>query len=197
MSYRLDELLKLEHAGWRSLCDGTGSDLYGGVMTADARMVLANGAVMDREEVIASLDEAPPWDGYDIDDPSLLAVSPDVVSLVYSGTGRRDDGDDFTGIMASTYRREGSDWRLALYQQTPTPARAAHEHHQQDVPDRHRNLHRCDAVLHAVLLVGTGSVDDRSDCPEREPGTDQRRSGRTGRPPQASRHRKRPCARCV
>ena len=47
-------------------------------------------------------------------------VSSDVVAVVYTGTGRRDDGEDFTGIMTSTYRRDGSEWKLALHQQTPT-----------------------------------------------------------------------------
>lgn len=114
-----NELLERERAGWDSLCEGTGGDFYGNTMTEDARMVLANGAVMTRDDVIDSLDEAPPWDSYDISDPLLITLSSDVVALVYVGTGHRTEGDDFTGIMTSTYIRDGSDWKLGLYQQTP------------------------------------------------------------------------------
>ncbi|MEZ5219270.1 MAG: nuclear transport factor 2 family protein [Ilumatobacteraceae bacterium] len=119
MAGRLDELLELERAGWTSLCDGTGSGFYGALMTDEARMVLANGAIMNRDAVVAALDDAPPWASYEIDDPALVPVSSDVVALVYTGTGHRREGEDFTGIMTSTYLREGSEWRLALYQQTP------------------------------------------------------------------------------
>jgi len=31
------------------------------------------------------------------------------------------DSSAFMGAMSSVYRREGDDWRLALYQQTPLP----------------------------------------------------------------------------
>ena len=44
----LEDLLELERAGWRSLCESTGDRFYGDLMTDDAVMVLANGAVMDR-----------------------------------------------------------------------------------------------------------------------------------------------------
>lgn len=117
----LNELLKLEHAGWRSLCDSTGGDFYGNVMTDDARMVLANGAVMSRSEVTESLEHAPPWASYAIVDPSVVTLSDDVAALVYTGTGHRDGGDDFIGVMTSVYVRRGSRWRLAHYQQTAKP----------------------------------------------------------------------------
>ncbi|MEZ5382834.1 MAG: DUF4440 domain-containing protein [Microthrixaceae bacterium] len=116
----LGELLKLEHAGWTSLCDGTASDFYGSIMAEHARMILANGTVMNRSEVIDSLSHAPPWGGYAIDDPSVVPISPDASALLYTGTGHRDGGPDFTGVMTSVYVRQGSERRLALYQQTVT-----------------------------------------------------------------------------
>ena len=36
----LDDLLKLERAGWRSLCESTGDRFYGDLMTDDAVIVL-------------------------------------------------------------------------------------------------------------------------------------------------------------
>ncbi len=77
VSGELDDVLELEHDGWRSLCDGTGSGFYGEIMTADARTVLANGAIMTRDEVIASLNGAPPWEAYEIADPAVgMSLTP-------------------------------------------------------------------------------------------------------------------------
>jgi len=118
MDSRLDELLELEHAGWRSLCDGTGSDVYGRLMSNEARMVLANGMIMTRSQVVESLADAPRWAGYEIDEPTVVRICDTVATLLYTGTGHRDGGDDFTGVMASTYVRHDDGWKLALYQQT-------------------------------------------------------------------------------
>mgnify|MGYP001189039177 CR=1 FL=1 len=115
----LNQLLELEHAGWRSLCDGTGADFYGSLMTSECRMVLANGAVLTRDDVIASLEHARTWSSYTIDEPVAVTASEDVVAVIYTGTGHRDGNDDFTGVMTSVYLRTGTGWRLAHYQQTP------------------------------------------------------------------------------
>lgn len=114
-----DELLELEHAGWKSLCEGTGDQFYGGVMADDAVMVLANGMVMDRATVTAALGESPPWARYEISDVRLIEVTPDTAALVYTGTGFRDGQDEpFVGAMSSVYHRAGDGWKLVLYQQS-------------------------------------------------------------------------------
>jgi hypothetical protein len=89
-------------------------------MTDDGIMVLANGALMDRDAVVAALEHAPPWQSYDIDDVRLLDAGAEAAAIVYVGTGYRD-GDEpaFVGIMSSVYVRQDGRWRLALYQQTP------------------------------------------------------------------------------
>jgi len=115
-------LLELERRGWDSLCDSTGGNFYGGLMTADAVMVLANGAVMDREAVVASLEHAPPWRTYSIDDARLIPSGPGSAVLVYRGTAYQEaDEPAFTGVMSSVYQDSSDGWRLALYQQTPIP----------------------------------------------------------------------------
>jgi hypothetical protein len=118
-----ETLLTLERRGWEALCSGTGDAYYGDVMTDDALMVLANGQVMDRPAVIASLAQAPPWRAYDISDVRFLDAGPDSVALVYVGRGYREASDPpFVGLMSSLYVRRDEQWRLALYQQTPCPA---------------------------------------------------------------------------
>jgi hypothetical protein len=115
----LDELMAIEHAGWQSLCDGTGSKFYGGIMSDDALMVLANGAIMDRAAVRDALAAAPPWAGYEITDARLVSVGNNAAALVYLATGYRDGADKpFVGAMSAVYRRSGSGWTLVLYQQT-------------------------------------------------------------------------------
>lgn len=114
--------LDIEHRGWDSLCDSTGGSFYGDLMTADAVMVLANGAVMDRASVVESLEQAPPWRTYTIDDVRLIRSGSDGATLVYVGTAYREgDQPAFVGVMSSVYRRDDDVWRLALYQQTPIP----------------------------------------------------------------------------
>ena len=119
----LDQLLDLEHQGWKSLCNSTGADFYGRTMTSDGFMVLAHGQVFDRQAVIDSLKEAPPWRTYDITDERLIALGGDQAILVYTGHAYRD-GDEpaFIAVMSSVYTRQDGAWRLALYQQTPVPA---------------------------------------------------------------------------
>ena len=120
----LQELIELERSGWESLCDGSGGDFYASVMTDAALMILADGMTMTRDQVSEALRYAPPWASFTIEEPRLLSVSDDVAILVYVGTGFRDEGDAFTAAMSSTYIKEASGWRLALYQQTPMPGSA-------------------------------------------------------------------------
>lgn len=126
-----EDLLLLEHAGWRSLCEQTGSTFYGDLMTPDGVMILAHGMILDRDAVVASLDQAPPWDTYEIGEERLIELHQDAAVLVYRGTARRGAGPEadpapeavahFDALMASTYVRHQERWRLACYQQTPIP----------------------------------------------------------------------------
>ena len=114
------DLLALERRGWDALWEGTGAAFYDEVMTGDGAMVLANGAVMDRDAVVAALGASPPWHHYDLADVRVVAAGDDAAALVYTGRAWRDeDGEPFTGAMTSLYVRDGTRWRLALYTQTP------------------------------------------------------------------------------
>src|SRR5690242_3902086 len=115
----MDELIELERAGWAALCDGSADDFYGRAMTEDALMVLANGTVMSRADVVTALGASPPWSSYEMADVRVVRISDDVAALVYVGTGHRAGGEpSFTGLMSSVYVRRDGDWKLALYQQT-------------------------------------------------------------------------------
>jgi hypothetical protein len=115
----MDELMELERAGWASLCDGTGDDFYGRTMSGDGLMVLANGTVMSRDDVVAALGQAPPWSSYEMDDVRVVPIGNDSAALVYVGTGHRDGEDEpFVGVMSSVYVKREGQWQLVLYQQT-------------------------------------------------------------------------------
>ncbi|ERG63422.1 MULTISPECIES: nuclear transport factor 2 family protein [Agrococcus] len=113
----LDELLELERAGWRSLCESSGDGFYGRLMTDDGLMVLVDGSVLDRAAVVASLGQAPPWATFEIREPRIVTLGAESAALVYTGVARRD-GTDFVARMSSAYVRVDGEWRLALYQQT-------------------------------------------------------------------------------
>lgn len=99
------------------------ADFYGQIMTSDGIMVLAHGQILDRQAVIDSLNDAPPWRTYDITDARPLALSDDHAILVYTGrTYRAEDEPSFIALMSDVYTRCDGAWRLALYQQTPVPA---------------------------------------------------------------------------
>jgi hypothetical protein len=115
-----DELLELERRGWEALRKQTGDEFYGGVMTAEAVMVLANGQVMDRDEVVRALAQAPPWASFEIEDARVVPVGDGSAALVYRATAWRDpDSEPLRCAMTSVYVADAGDWKLAVYQQTP------------------------------------------------------------------------------
>lgn len=115
-----EELTALERQGWSSLCDGTGDRYFGELMTEDGLMVLAHGMVLDRAQVVASLADAPPWEGFELRDERVLRVGSGA-ALVYEATAWRETEAPFVALMASVYTPTSERWRLALYQQTPVP----------------------------------------------------------------------------
>lgn len=117
-AFTLDQLLALEHDGWASLCDGTGGTFYGNLMTPDALMVLTNGMVMDRETVVASLNDSPTWDSYEIFDTKIVDLGDDAAALVYRARAQRGDIEPFVALMVSAYRSMTGEPQLATYQQT-------------------------------------------------------------------------------
>ena len=118
----MDELVELEHQGWASLCNGTGATFYGQLMSANAVMVLAHGWVLNREAVMASLNDAPPWQSYAISGERLIEVDEHTAALVYEARASRGDDDQFHALMSTVYTRSQGQWRIVLYQQTPVPA---------------------------------------------------------------------------
>lgn len=115
----LEQLLELERAGWDALCEQRGDTFYGDLMIEDAVMVLVNGVVLDQPTIAKTLDQAPPWDRYEISDARLIRHGSDVATLVYRATSARGV-DEFSALMTSTYALVDGRPRLKLYTQTTT-----------------------------------------------------------------------------
>jgi hypothetical protein len=115
------ELLDLERRGWDSLCSSTGADFYGEVMTDDAVMVMANGAVLHRADVVDALKNAPAWSKFEMADADVVPLGDDAAAVVYRAKAyRAADQPPFDCVMSSVYVTNGDQWKLALYQQTPS-----------------------------------------------------------------------------
>ena len=113
-----ESLLDLERRGWDSLCEGTGAAFYGALMTEDATMVLATGQVLTRDEVVTSLDGAPPWATYSLSDVRLVMAGAGA-ALVYTASAHREGSEALVAAMSSLYVVTDDGWRLALHTQTP------------------------------------------------------------------------------
>ncbi|MDO5496054.1 MAG: nuclear transport factor 2 family protein [bacterium] len=115
----LETLIAVERQGWDSLCNSTGAEHYGRLMTPDGLMILSNGLVMDRETVMASLSEAQPWESYEFSEERVVSVGEGATALVFRAVATRAGEEPFEALMSSTYVLEGGEPRLALYTQTP------------------------------------------------------------------------------
>jgi len=109
-------LLHEEHAGWRAILEGHGGEHYARAMTRDALMVV-EGAVLDRDEVLKAFRSAPPWDSYELHEPAIIRLGDRAGMLVYRAVARR--GDDVANLrMSTTYLYDDGAWHVAAHQQT-------------------------------------------------------------------------------
>jgi hypothetical protein len=113
--------LRAEIDGWQSLCERAGPEYYGSLMLEEGVMVLVDGSILDRGQVIGSLADAPSWDGFELSDVDLIAVGTQAAALVYRAKAWRGTEEPLTAVMSSLYVDVDGRPRLALYQQTAAP----------------------------------------------------------------------------
>ena len=112
----LDQPIDIERAFWRSSGD---QEFYRTHVAEEGLFVLSMG-VMGKEEVVAAMAGADPWESFEIGDPSWVPVGDDVVGLVYEARARRSGGEaEYRANILSVYRRQEGNWQLILHQQTP------------------------------------------------------------------------------
>lgn len=110
-------LLHEEHAGWRAILAGHGGAHYARAMTRDALMIV-EGAVLGRDEVMRAFASTPPWDAYEIHEPAVVRLGDHAGILAYRAVARR--GDEVANLrMSTTYLYDDGAWHVAAHQQTP------------------------------------------------------------------------------
>lgn len=110
-------LLHEEHLGWKAILEGRGGEHYQRAMTRDALMIV-EGAVLSRDEILAAFRSTPPWDSYELHEPAVIRLGDHAGVLVYRAVARR--GDDTANLrMSTTYLYDDGAWRVAAHQQTP------------------------------------------------------------------------------
>lgn len=110
-------LLHEEHAGWRAILAGHGGAHYARSMTRDGIMIV-EGAVLGRDDMMASFASAPPWDSYEIHEPAVVRLGDHAGILAYRAVARR--GDEVANLrMSTTYLYDDGAWHVAAHQQTP------------------------------------------------------------------------------
>jgi hypothetical protein len=112
------DLVALEHQGWEALVGGEAAAYYGEHLAPNAVMAFGFG-VMEREEAIASMAAAPPWETFAISDARVVELTGASAVLVYRVVARRPGQPPYAAVVSSTFARVGGAWRLAFHQQSP------------------------------------------------------------------------------
>lgn len=111
-----DDVLELERAFWAAAGD---ADFYRRHFAGGGRCVFPM-AILDKEQVVASMREATPWEDLEITDLHVVDVADGVVALAYAASARRPGQGPYEANVGSVYVRRDGAWQLLLHQQTPT-----------------------------------------------------------------------------
>lgn len=117
----MDELIELEQQGWKalSMAGDAGKEFYASVLREDAVMLFPGGMRIDgRERILQSLGPQP-WERFQIENPKVVLLTPNVATLLYRVTAQRKASQPFVALISSTYVRHDQDWKLVIHQQTP------------------------------------------------------------------------------
>ncbi|HSJ83788.1 MAG TPA: nuclear transport factor 2 family protein [Acidimicrobiia bacterium] len=110
------ELIALERSFWES----AGDPQFYRENFADDGVMAFNIGTMGKDEVVASMQGAPEWANYTIDEPVLVQLGPDAASLTYTTVAQPPgNGDVYRAALTSVYVRRDGRWLLAVHQQTP------------------------------------------------------------------------------
>jgi hypothetical protein len=115
-----ERLIALERDGWDALVAGEGGRHYRQHLTDDALMAFPFG-VLTRAATIEAMETAPPWEGYEMVDPQVVALGNDGGVVVYEVVARRPGEEPYSAVVSTTFVRDGDVWQVAFHQQSPKP----------------------------------------------------------------------------
>ena len=110
--------MDLERRGWDALTAGQAGPDYPEHLTDDALLAFPFG-ILTREQTIEAMESAPPSATYDLQDPQVIALTPDSGVVVYRVVAQRPEQPPYPATISSTFVRRSGSWRLAFHQQTP------------------------------------------------------------------------------
>jgi len=76
-------------------------------------------AVMNKDELAATVKNAPRWRGLDMEIKGVVTPQPDLTILSYRASAERADGKRYRALVSSAYAKRPDGWKLAFHQQTP------------------------------------------------------------------------------
>lgn len=119
----LEDLLALEHDGWKSLTRGDRT-FYSDLVTEATRVVFPDPVgVIDGGQMVAAIDAANPWARYEIDQPQVVELGPQAAILIYHVTAQRPGQPEYHAWISSGYQRNDTgEWHFAFHQHTPVDA---------------------------------------------------------------------------
>ena len=85
---------------------------------ADEAVVVVPGAVLDRAQCVAAMDESPGWDDWEITDARVIELGPESAVLTYRWRSARGESA-YSAVLTSVYARRDGAWKLVVHQQTP------------------------------------------------------------------------------
>ncbi len=95
-----------------------GSGVYDALLDPECLMAFPGMGVMRAADVLDSLKGAPRWTSVEMTGRRVGRASDAVVVLGYTAEGQRDGAAPYRCLCTSTYRRDGSTWKLVQHQQT-------------------------------------------------------------------------------
>jgi hypothetical protein len=99
-----------------------GADVYGELLDPECLMAFPGMGVMRADDVLKSLESAPRWKSVEMIDRAVGRPGDSVLVLGYAAVGHRDGAPPYRCLCTSTYRCDGSAWKLIQHQQTPATA---------------------------------------------------------------------------
>jgi hypothetical protein len=100
-----EQLISLQHEGWRALVAGNGGDCYRKYLTEDPVMAFPSGTVT-REAALEATEAVRPWERSEIRDPQLIELGHGTGVAVYSVLARRPGDEPYAVVVSSTFVRD-------------------------------------------------------------------------------------------
>lgn len=115
------EVIRLEEEGWQALSSSpaAATEFYEDVLDERVVMLLPGNTLLDDRAQILQSMAGQPWQAYDLEQLVLHEPADDIAIVVYGATAHRQDSQQYSALVSSTYVRRADGWKLTMHTQTP------------------------------------------------------------------------------